>query len=68
MKESMLKPIRVAAGLGDPPREYTNNDPEAANFIVKHALKFNSKLPHEFIDEIKNVHNIGSQLRGPIAK
>ena len=54
MNKSMLKPIRVAAGLGDPPREYTN-DPKAANFIVKHVLKFDSKRPHEFMDEIKNI-------------
>jgi hypothetical protein len=61
MKESMLKPVRIEAGLGDPPKEYTNNDPEAANFMVKHALKFDSKRPHEFIDEIKNL--IETQFR-----
>ena len=26
----MFKPVRVAAGLGDPPREHTNNYPEEA--------------------------------------
>ena len=61
MKESMLKPVRIEAGLGDPPKEYTNNDPEAANFMVKHALKLDSKRPHEFIDEIKNL--IETQFR-----
>ena len=51
----MLKHIRIEAGLGDPPREYTNNDPESANFVIKHGLKFDEKKPHEFIQEIKNI-------------
>ena len=55
MKESMLKSVRREAGLGNPPREYTNNDPEAANFMVKHALNFDPKSPEEFINEIRNI-------------
>lgn len=43
MKESMLKRIRVEAGLGNPPEEYTSNDPEAANFN------------NEFIEEMRNI-------------
>ena len=55
MKDSMLKSVRMDAGLGNPPSEYTNNDPEAANFMIKHGLHFDSKKPHEFIQEIKNI-------------
>ena len=55
MKDSMLKPVRVEAGLGDPPMEYKNNDPESANFIIKHGLHFNAKKPHEFVEKIKNI-------------
>lgn len=55
MKESMLKPIRIDAGLGNPPKEYTNNDPESANFMVKHALHFDPQKPHEFIDEMRKI-------------
>lgn len=51
----MLRPVRREAGLGNPPSEYTNNDPEAANFIIKHGLHFNANKPHEFIDKIKNI-------------
>ncbi len=51
----MLKPKRVDAGLGDPPTEYTSNDVEAANFMVKHGLSFHPKKPHEFIEEVKNI-------------
>ena len=55
MKDSMLKPVRVDAGLGDPPVEYKNNDPESANFIIKHGLHFNASKPHEFVEKIKNI-------------
>lgn len=55
MKDSMLKSVRIDAGLGNPPSEYTNNDPEAANFMIKHGLHFDAKKPHEFIQEIKNI-------------
>lgn len=55
MKDSMLKSVRIDAGLGNPPSEYTNNDPEAANFMIKHGLQFDSKKPHEFIQEIKKI-------------
>eukprot|EP00112_Aurelia_sp_Birch-Aquarium-sp1_P022258 Seg621.1 transcript_id=Seg621.1/GoldUCD/mRNA.D3Y31 product="hypothetical protein" protein_id=Seg621.1/GoldUCD/D3Y31 len=50
----MLKPVRVDAGLGDPPEEYTNNDVEAANFMIKHNLQFDAKKPHEFINNVKS--------------
>ena len=35
MKESMLYSIRVEAGLGDPPTDYTTKDVEAGNFMIK---------------------------------
>ena len=51
----MLKSVRIDAGLGNPPSEYTNNDPEAANFMIKQGLYFDAKKPYEFIQEIKNI-------------
>ena len=35
IKESMIKPIRVKAGLGNPPIEYHNNCPECMNNVIK---------------------------------
>ena len=32
---NMLKPVRRAAGLGDPPREFCTNDSEAINSALK---------------------------------
>ena len=55
MKVSMLKSVRIDAGLGNPPSEYINNDPEAANFMIKHGLHFDAKKPHEFLQEIRNI-------------
>ena len=43
MKESMLKSVRIEAGIGNSSKGYVNNDPEAANFMVKHALNFDPK-------------------------
>lgn len=51
----MLKPVRVEAGLGNPPKEYTNNDTESGNFMIKHALQFDPKQPHEFVEEMRNI-------------
>lgn len=51
----MLKPVRIEAGLGDPPKEYLSNDPESANFITKHSLQFDPKKPQEFIQEVKKI-------------
>jgi hypothetical protein len=45
----------MEAGLGNPPREYTNNDPESANFVIKHGLKFDEKKPHGFVQEMRNI-------------
>ena len=55
MKSSMIKPVRIEAGLGNPPVEYTNNDPESANFLIKHGLHFNAQKPHGFIEKIKEI-------------
>ena len=35
--------------------EYTNNDPESANFVIKHGLQFCAQKPHEFIQKIKDI-------------
>ena len=45
----MITPVKCDAGLGDLPKEHTNNDVEAGNFMIKYALKFDAKIPHEFI-------------------
>ncbi|XP_030850278.1 uncharacterized protein LOC105442659 [Strongylocentrotus purpuratus] len=34
VRESMLKPLRQKAGLGDPPRQFTTNDSESINAML----------------------------------
>ena len=41
--------------MGDPPPEYTNNDPESANFLIKDGLHFSACKPYEFFEKIKNI-------------
>lgn len=55
MKESMLKPVRVDAAMGNLLLDYINNDPEAANFMIKHGLHYDAKKPHKFIQDINNI-------------
>ena len=42
-KESMIKPVRIKAGLGDPPDEYHNNAPECMNSVIKAKVDRNKR-------------------------
>ena len=55
MKSSMIRPVRTDAGLGNPPTEFSTNDVEAANFMVKYGLNFDPQKPHVFIESVKDV-------------
>ena len=37
MKECMLKPVRIAAGLGNPPNKWSNQRTESINLVIKEA-------------------------------
>ena len=51
----MVTLIRRDAGLGDPPKENTNNDVETGNFMIKYALEFDAKKPHKFIVSVRDL-------------
>jgi len=53
IKSTMLRPIRIAAGLGDPPSEFCTNDSEAMNSSIKQHLKFKKSDWPVFNDKIK---------------
>ena len=55
-KTCLLKPIRVEAGLGDPPKEFTTNDAESGNFIINMDCIF-IKKSQKFIEPVKEVIN-----------
>ena len=54
IKTSLLKPVRIEAGLGGPPNEFTTNDVQSGNFIIKHGINFDKQKPQEFIEKVKN--------------
>ena len=58
IKTSLLKPVRIEAGLGDPPSEFTTNDAESGNFIIKHGFNFDKQKPEEFIEKVREIINM----------
>ena len=55
MKSSMIRPVQAEAGLGNPPTEFSTNDVDATNFMVKYGLHFEHQKPHVFIESMKDV-------------
>jgi hypothetical protein len=54
-KEHMLKPLRVKAGLGDPPTIYTNNANESANARIKAKVDYKKSDLKVFCNEMKDL-------------
>ena len=54
IKSTMLRPVRVAAGLGDPPSEFCTNDSEAINSSIKQFLHFKKSDWPIFNDKMKS--------------
>ena len=54
-KESMIKPVRKRAGLGDPPRQYHNNSPECINNVIKMKVRREKNTLDEFCSEMKSL-------------
>ena len=40
IKTLLLKPVSIDAGLMDPCNQFTSNDIESGNFIIKHGINF----------------------------
>ena len=55
IKTSLLKPVRIEAGLGVPPSEFTTNDVESGNFIIKHGINFDQQKPQEFTEKVREI-------------
>ncbi|CAH3034094.1 unnamed protein product [Porites lobata] len=51
----MLRPIRLNAGLGNPPEAYYNNMPESANKIIKMGVDFQKNEMSQFNDKMEKV-------------
>ena len=55
MKSSMIFPVQTEAVLRNPPTQFSTNDIEAANIMVKYGLHFDPQKPHVFIESVKDV-------------
>ena len=53
IKSTMLRPTRIAAGLGDPPSEFCANDSEAINSSIKQFVQFKKSDWPVFNDKMK---------------
>jgi len=51
----MLKPLRLAIGLGDIPAEYTNNPNESANAQIKAKVDYKKSELNVFCHEMKEL-------------
>ena len=56
IKKSMLKPVRIAAGLGNPPNQWTNNTCEALHAVVKEEQN------NESLDLCSFIHNVKEKV------
>ena len=58
--KSMIAPIREAAQLGSPPKNYTNNANESANFVLRDWVDFSKNSIPTFIAELRSFtkHNL----------
>ena len=54
IKSTMLKPVRRAAGLGDPPMEFCTNDSESINSTIKQFFNFKKSDWPTFNQRIKD--------------
>ena len=55
IQDNMLRPIRLNAGLGNPPEAYYNNMPESANKVIKMGVDFRKSKMSEFNNKMEKV-------------
>lgn len=55
IQDNMLRPIRLNAGLGNPPEAYYNNMPESAKKVIKMGVDFRKSEMSEFNDKMEKV-------------
>ena len=53
MKKCMLKPVRTAAGLGNPPNKWVNNTTESLHSVIKEELGYEALDAATFLERVK---------------
>lgn len=49
MKQHLLKPVRIMAGLGNPPKRYVTNRVECVNSLIKRETEHKESSVDEFV-------------------
>ena len=57
VRHSMLKDMRISAGLGNPPSIFTTNSSESINAVVKRKVHFKETEWPQFNQELKKIVN-----------
>jgi len=55
VKETMIKQLRVKAGLGNPPDPFYTNDVESQNRVIKHQNEYKVQELPQFIESMKTM-------------
>ena len=55
VRSSMLKPVRVAACLGNPPQPFYTNDVESHNNVIKQHTKYAANELPQFVEKMKTL-------------
>lgn len=55
VKTTMLKSVKVAAGLGNPPQPFYTNDVESHNNIIKQHFKYAAQELPQFVEKMKKL-------------
>ena len=55
VKSSMLKLVRIAAGLGNPPQPFYTNDVESHNNVIKQHTKYAAQELPQFVEKMKGL-------------
>ena len=53
VEDTMLRPIRIAAGLGNPPEPYYTNDVESQNNVIKHQVSYKTQELPQFVSSMQ---------------
>lgn len=55
IRSTMLKPVRVKAGMGDNPPAFSTNASESINAVLKHKVEYKRNELPDFLDKLREV-------------
>ena len=53
IKQAMLRPVRLRAGLGNPPESFTTNASESINALLKNQVEYKKNDVPAFLDKLQ---------------